>query len=86
MTAGIPIELGESITQTACPEVAWSRLLPGPETIFEMDLKGTLTFVNQKSFEELRYSKEDFDAGLNVFHMVIEKDRVRAKENYKRIV
>ena len=57
-----------------------------PETIFEMDLEGTLTFVNRKAFEKFGYSREDFDAGVNAFHTVVERDRARAKENYRRIV
>jgi len=57
-----------------------------PETIYEMDLNGRLTFVNQKAFETFGYSKEDFDSGLNAFHMVVEKDRARAEGNYEKIV
>jgi len=57
-----------------------------PETIYEMDLKGTLTFVNQKAFEKFGYSKEDLASGLNAFDMISEKDRARAKENYGKII
>ncbi len=57
-----------------------------PETIFEMDLNGTLTFVNQKAFEKFGYTKEEFKSGLNVFfHMVSDDDRTKAKKNFKRI-
>ena len=57
-----------------------------PETIYEMDLEGNLTFVNQNAFEKFGYTKEDLDHGLNAFHMIIDKDRAKAKENFKKIV
>ena len=51
-----------------------------PEIIFEMDLTGRLTFVNDVAFERFGYSQHDFDKGLNAFQMLIEKDRDKAKE------
>ncbi|MGD8521417.1 MAG: PAS domain S-box protein [Desulfobacterales bacterium] len=57
-----------------------------PETIFEMDLKGTLTFVNRKAFEHFGYTQEDYDSGLNAFDMVAPEDRDRAIENTRRIM
>ncbi len=57
-----------------------------PETIYEMDLGGNLTYANQKAFEKFGYSNEDFDSGLNAFQMVIDEERPKAKENCKKIV
>ena len=57
-----------------------------PETIFEMDLKGNLTFVNRKAFEHFGYTPEDYDSGLNAFDMVAPEDRDRAIENTRRIM
>jgi PAS domain S-box-containing protein len=57
-----------------------------PETIFEMDLKGTLTFVNRKAFEHFGYTQEDLDGGLNAFEMVAPEDRDRAIENIRLIM
>jgi PAS domain S-box-containing protein len=57
-----------------------------PETIYEMDLKGTLTFVNRKAFEHFGYTQEDFDSGLNAFDIVVPDDRDRAIENIRRIM
>ena len=57
-----------------------------PETIFEMDLKGTLTFVNRKAFEHFGYTQENYDSGLNAFDMVAPEDRDRAIENTRRIM
>ena len=57
-----------------------------PETIFEMDLKGNLTFVNRKAFEHFGYTQEDYDSGLNAFDMVAPEDRDRTIENTRRIM
>ncbi|MHC1742774.1 MAG: ATP-binding protein [Syntrophobacteraceae bacterium] len=57
-----------------------------PETIFEMDLQGSLTFVNRNAFTHFGYSSEDFEAGLDGFRMIAEEDRPRAMENARRVL
>jgi PAS domain S-box-containing protein len=57
-----------------------------PETIFEMDTGGNLTFVNRNAFEHFGYSQEDFEQGVNGFEMVCPEDRPRALENAKRVM
>jgi len=57
-----------------------------PETIYEMDLTGNLTFVNRKAYDNFGYTQEDFDSGLNAFDMIIPEDRDRAIENVRRIL
>jgi PAS domain S-box-containing protein len=57
-----------------------------PETIFEADLVGKLTFVNRKAYDNFGYSQEDFDRGLNTFDMIVPEDRERAIENVGRIL
>jgi PAS domain S-box-containing protein len=52
-----------------------------PDTIFETDLEGRLTFVNQSAFEQFGYTREDFEQGLNAFVMVAPDDRERARKN-----
>ena len=32
-----------------------------PQTIYEMDLNGNLTFVNKKAFDHFGYTPEDFN-------------------------
>jgi PAS domain S-box-containing protein len=61
-----------------------SELLP--EIVFEMDLAGRLTFVNNVAFERFGYSQNDFDKGLTAFQMLIEKDRNRAKKVITKIL
>ncbi len=57
-----------------------------PETIYEMDLKGTITFVNRKAFEHFGYTQEDLDSGLNAFDMIAPEDRDRSIENIRQIL
>jgi PAS domain S-box-containing protein len=56
-----------------------------PEIAFEVDEKGNVTFFNQRAFEILGYSQEDFKS-LNIFQFLIPEDRVRAKENIQKIL
>ncbi|UCH21318.1 MAG: PAS domain S-box protein [Deltaproteobacteria bacterium] len=57
-----------------------------PETIFEMDAAGTLTFVNQKALDQFGYSPKEFKAGLSGFDMIAPVDRQRALENATRVM
>lgn len=36
-----------------------------PETVFEMDGEGTLTFLNRSGFEQFGYTREDFALGMH---------------------
>jgi two-component system cell cycle sensor histidine kinase/response regulator CckA len=56
-----------------------------PETIYEMDVKANLTFVNRNAFAHFGYTKQDFDRGLNAYNMLIPQDRRRSMANVKRI-
>jgi PAS domain S-box-containing protein len=61
-----------------------SELLP--QTVFEMDLNGKLTFVNKTAFEYFGYNKEDFENGLYALDMLSEEDRERAKLSIKNLL
>ena len=49
-----------------------------PETVFEMDAAGILTFVNRAGFEKFGYSREDLERGLSVIDHLAPEDVVRA--------
>ncbi|MFX0115173.1 MAG: PAS domain S-box protein [Candidatus Hodarchaeota archaeon] len=55
-----------------------------PQTVFELDLEGKATFVNQTGLEMFGYTKEDIDRGLNVFQLFISEDRERIEKNFRR--
>lgn len=54
-----------------------------PETIYEIDKRGTLRFVNRQAFDHFRYTREDFEQGLHVLDMVVPEDRDRAWQNIR---
>ncbi|MFC1562526.1 PAS domain S-box protein [candidate division KSB1 bacterium] len=57
-----------------------------PQTVFEIDLQGNLTFVNLNAFDSFGYNKDDFSRSLNYIQMLIPEDRDKAKKNIKRIL
>jgi two-component system, cell cycle sensor histidine kinase and response regulator CckA len=57
-----------------------------PQTVFELDEKGNLTFANHKAFETFGYTKDDFAKVLNVLQMVGPGDRERVRVNTRRIL
>lgn len=57
---------------------------PSPEAIFETDLKGDITFINQAGLKFIGYSQKDLDKGLNGMDFLIREDRGRAKESIKK--
>lgn len=61
-----------------------SELLP--QSIFETDIKGNLTFANELAFSTFGYSKEDFAKNLSVMQMIAPQDREKAKRNLERIL
>ena len=57
-----------------------------PETVFEMDTEGNLTFVNRNAFDCFGYTSDDFKQGLKAFDVLIPEDRKRAVENVHKIL
>jgi len=60
-----------------------ARLLP--ETVFEADERGILTFVNEAAFDKFGYSREDFWSGIRGIDVLAPGDRMRALANFRRI-
>ena len=56
-----------------------------PETVFEVDLEGNITFVNRNAFNYFGYTPQDLKKGLKSFDMIIPKDRERAQVNVEKI-
>ena len=54
-----------------------------PVAIFEMDLKGHITFANRSGLASFGFSDSDFTDGINLFAMLIPADRPRARHNFK---
>ena len=56
-----------------------------PQLVFEMDTRGTITFVNQYGFDTYGYSVEDFERGINAMDIVATEDRNRLQANIQKI-
>src|SRR3990172_7214131 len=61
-----------------------SELLP--QTVFEMDISGMLTFANKNGFKMFGHSEKDFKTGLNVLQMIIPEHRAAATERMKQVM
>ena len=54
-----------------------------PQTLFEIDLEGNLTFSNPNALQSFGYSQEVFDKGLNALELFVPEDRKRFSANKK---
>jgi len=95
--SGIPLRMigtYRDITKQKQAEESWKeseerfRVLAEylPETVFETDMQGTLTFVNRNAFNCFRYTPQDFAIGINIHNLIHPDDRGRAMENIQRIM
>ncbi|RLA86667.1 MAG: hypothetical protein DRG58_11815 [Deltaproteobacteria bacterium] len=57
-----------------------------PQSVFECDVWGTLTFANRESFKTFGYSQEEFDQGLNLLQMIVPAEQDRARRNLRQIL
>jgi len=55
-----------------------------PETVFEADLTGRITFLSQRAFGIIGLTREDLKKGLNMLSFVVTEEREKAKENLKK--
>lgn len=51
-----------------------------PQTVFECDLNGNLTFVNDHGLESFGYTKDDFNKGMNVLQVIVAEEEQKFKE------
>ncbi|MDP2797645.1 MAG: PAS domain S-box protein, partial [Methanoregula sp.] len=57
-----------------------------PQTVFELDDRGTITTVNPIALKSFGYTQEDFDKGMNAFEVIAPGDRDRARQNVQRVL
>jgi len=57
-----------------------------PHIVWEMDVIGNLTFVNQRAFDAFGYTREDLERGITALQMISPKDRARAQENIMKVL
>jgi PAS domain S-box-containing protein len=57
-----------------------------PEVIFQIDLEGNISFINQRAFSLFGYEPEDLARGINAFEVLMPEERRRAAENIRRVL
>lgn len=55
-----------------------------PQSIFECDLQGNVTFANQVAFDVFGYEIEDFDRGVNIFQVFAYEDQENMMKNFQK--
>lgn len=61
-----------------------ARLLP--ETVFETDSAGNITFVNEISLERFGFTREDVEHGISILDVLAPQDHERAIRNSARVM
>jgi PAS domain S-box-containing protein len=61
-----------------------SELLP--EVIFEIDLRGVITFVNRGAFDLLGFSEQDVEKGWNLIEMLTPESQKKAQESRDKLL
>ena len=56
-----------------------------PQTVFEVDVQGKLTFCNAVAFEEFGYAQADFENGLYCLDMLVPEQRDRGRRNMAKV-
>jgi PAS domain S-box-containing protein len=57
-----------------------------PQTVFETDKNGKITYFNKNGISLFGYCEEDLRANLNIFSLLSEPDRVKAIGNFTRLL
>ena len=57
-----------------------------PQTVFELDEKGNLTFANRQGTLAFGYTLEDVEKGLNVLEFLVPEDSDKARKTVHRIL
>jgi PAS domain S-box-containing protein len=55
-----------------------------PQTVYEMNMEGNITFSNRQGFELTGYTQDDIDKGLNIHQLFIPEDRDRLKTDIQK--
>ena len=63
---------------------ALSDLLP--ETVFEMDIQGKFTYINQSGLQSLGYTHKDLQTGINAFDIIFPEDDQNGNTYFQQIL
>jgi hypothetical protein len=54
-----------------------------PQVIFEVDVTGKITYVNQPAYQIFGYSPDDLENGMNIFQIILPEEHEQAFRNFK---
>ena len=54
-----------------------------PQTVYECDAEGALTFANRQGFKQFGYAEEDLATGLNIRQMIAPEDQASALQHFR---
>ena len=57
-----------------------------PETVFEMDLSGRISYFNPAGIAKFGYKRKDYAIGASFFDLIISEEHARARENIVRAI
>ena len=57
-----------------------------PQVLFEVDVRGRLTFVNNRGLAYFGYTREEFKKGISLAQVICPEDCMRALANMKRVL
>jgi PAS domain S-box-containing protein len=57
-----------------------------PEIVYELDINGKITFINQAGLDILGYSKEEFEKGIFVYDIIAPEDKDYFQRNFGKVI
>lgn len=55
-----------------------------PQSIWEIDLSGKVTFINKYGLESMGYTIDDFSKGVIIFNSIVPEERETVLENFRK--
>jgi|GEM_PF-4042215 len=56
-----------------------------PQTVFELNLEGMITFVNRTALDTFGHNQTDIDKGMHALHMIVPEQRITVRENIEKV-
>jgi PAS domain S-box-containing protein len=73
--------IGQNLTESEKRFRDLATLLP--QVIFEVDLTGKITYVNQSAYGIFGYTLGELEKGINIFQVIVPEDHDQALRNFK---
>lgn len=87
---GVIIDISEQVNAEAALKASERKFremtMLLPQTVFESDSRGFLTFINKAGTEMFGLSEDDITKGVNVLDTVVYEEHDQAKENISQIL